>query len=265
MKFAAISASIALVILFSCSHKSNDQFSFNIIPKQGKGPVKEKEIVADFDEIRVAQSIEAEVIKSDKERIILSAPSDIIDDVVVETVGGKLYIHFKPGINISANRVKAKIYARDFSKLEASSSATINLKDQFTQEKTDIQVTSSATIQGNIEANELDIDVSSSGTFSGKVWAVDLDVDVSSSGDVNISGKTKNADLDASSSGTVSAKDVLSENADLKASSSGSISISVSKNLKATANSSGDINVVKTGNLQSQVVNENSGGSISIR
>lgn len=266
MKKTGILLFSAVCFLYSCN--SNAEGSgriFNLIPKEGKGIIKNKEYKLSFDEISVAQSIKAEVVKASEEKVVVTAPSDILEDVLVEKVGEKLYIHFKPGLNISARNVAVKIFAKDFSKIEASSSADINVRDQFTQNRTTIKVSSSGTIKGDFEANDLDIDVSSSGNYSGKVWAVDLDVEVSSSGDINLSGKAKNTEMDASSSGSINAGDLIAETADLKASSSGSVNLSVSQALSATANSSGDIDVIRKGNLQIISQKENSGGSISVR
>ena len=218
-----------------------------------------------FDEIKVTQSIDAEVIKSGEEKVVISAPSDIIDDVLVENSGGKLYIHFKPGINISSRNVRAKIYAKDFSKIEATSSASINVKDKFTQERNAVEVSSSASISGNLEANEMSIDVSSSGSFSGEIWAVNLKSEVTSSGEITVSGKTKNAEIEASSSGTFNAQHVVAEKAEIEASSSGSVSLSVSSQLNASASSAGDINVTRKGNLNVISQKESSGGSVSIQ
>ena len=172
--------------------------------------------------------------------------------------------HFKPNVNISARNVAAKIFAKDFSKIEASSSADIKIKDKFTQDKTDIEVSSSAGISGDLEANDLSIEVSSSGTFSGQIWAVNLSSEVNSSGDIKISGKTKNAALDASSSGTLNAQNVIAENAEIETSSSGSVSVSVSRQLNASASSSGDISVTKKGNINIISQKESSGGSVTI-
>lgn len=265
MKTFPILAVTVLAISLSCNAKSDNGFSFNINQKEGKGPVTNKEFKMDFDEIKVVQSISAEIFKSNEEKVVISAPSDLMNDILVENSGGKLYIHFKSGINISTHNIKAKIYAKDFTKIEASSSADIKVKDKFTQEKTDVEVSSSASISGDLEANEMSINVSSSGNFSGNVWAVNLKSEVNSSGDINISGKTKNADMDASSSGTLNAQNVISENAEIEASSSGTVNLSVSNQLNASASSSGDINVFRKGSLNVVSKKESSGGSVSIQ
>lgn len=265
MKILSISIFSAFLLLTSCNVKSDGGFPFNITPKEGNGIIKNKEFIMSFDEIKVAQSINAEIVKSDEEKVVVTAPSDILDEILVENSGGKLYIHFKPNLNISARNVSVKIFAKDFSAVKASSSATITIRDQFTQERTAIEASSSGTVKGNLEANDLSIDVSSSGTYEGKIWAVNLESAVSSSGDIIISGKTKNANLKASSSGTLNAKNVIAENAEVSASSSGDIILSVSNQLRASASSSGDISIIKKGALNVLSQKESSGGSISIQ
>lgn len=265
MKPVSVLLISAFCVFSSCNSNSDGGKIFNFVPKEGKGAIENKEYNLDFDEISVAQSIRAEVVKADQEKVIVSAPSDILNDILMEKTGDKLYIHFKRGLNISTKNISVKIFAKDFSKIEASSSADIKVRDKFTQDETTIKVSSSGSISGDFEANDLEIDGSSSGSYSGKVWAVELDVDVSSSADVNISGKAKKADMDASSSGSIDANGVTAEFADLKASSSGSVSLSVSNTLSATANSGGSVEVTKKGNLQIISKNENSGGSVNVR
>ena len=260
-----ILSSAAAALLLSCNLKSENVFSSSLVAKEGKGTIKTKQFVMNIDEIKVAQSIRAEIVKSDTEKVVITAPEDIIDDILVDNDRGEVYIHFKPNFNISARNVAAKIFVKDFSKLEATSSAKIVVKDKFTQDKTDVEVSSSASISGNLEANDLSIDVSSSGDFSGEIWAVNLESQVSSSADITISGKAKNAELHASSSGTLNAKNLVVDDAEIKASSSGSVSAGVKNQLNASASSSGDISVAKKGNLNIVSQQQNSGGSISVQ
>lgn len=265
MKTFSISILSAFLLLSSCNVKSDGGFPFNMTPKEGTGIIKSKTYNLSFDEIKVAQSINAEVVKSNEEKVVVTAPADILEDILVENNNGELYIHFKPNLNISARNVAVKIFAKDFSSIKASSSATIKIKDTFTQDATTIAASSSGSVQGNIEANDLTIDVSSSGTYSGKIWAVNLDSQVSSSGNIMISGKTKNAAMKSSSSGTLDANNVVAENAEVSASSSGNISLSVSNQLNAAASSSGSIAIYRKGNLNVISQKESSGGSVSIQ
>ena len=259
---------LTLVLALSSCNINNEKGNngiFNFSTKEGKGPLKDKTFTGNFDEIKVSQAIQAEVIKSDEEKVVVTAPDDILEDILVENNGGKLQVHFKPGLNISANRVAVKIFAKDFSKIQANSSANVVVKDQFTQDKTAIDVSSSGNVSGNLEANDFSVEANSSGGFFGKIWAVNLAVKTSSSGDVQATGKAKNTFVDVSSSGTFTGNQFVTENASLEASSSGSIEIGVSGTLNAKASSSGDIRVLKKGELKVAKQEENSGGSISIQ
>lgn len=256
---------LSAATLFSCNIKTDGGFPLNIGVKEGREPVTQKEYKMNFDGIKVAQSIDAEVVKANEEKVVISAPADLIPYVLVENSGGTVYIHFKPNTNISTRNISAKIFAKDFNALKASSSATIIVKDKFTQDRTDIEVSSSGTIKGELEANDLSVDASSSGTFSGKLWAVNLKSSVSSSGDVVISGKAKNATFRASSSGSINANNMTAENADVQASSSGDITLGVSNTLNASASSSGDIVITRKGAVNVLNKSESSGGSVTIR
>ena len=265
MKTLSISILSAFFLLTSCNVTTDSGFPFTITQKEGTGIIKNKEYNITFDEIKVAQSIKAEVVKANEEKVIVTAPADILDDILVENNNGQLYIHFKPNLNISARNVAVKIFARDFSSIKASSSASIIIKDQFTQDRTDIQVSSSGSIKGNLEANDVSLQASSSGSYSGKIWAVNFDGKASSSADVMVSGKAKNANITASSSGNFNAKEMIAESADLKASSSGSVRLAVEKELRASASSSGGITIDRKGSLNIVSQNKSSGGSILIQ
>ncbi|WP_417430450.1 head GIN domain-containing protein [Halpernia sp.] len=275
MKTSSFFFLIPLALITSCSIKVNDKDSdgdsfSNLFSSSktinGTGEFQHKTYNMDFDAIRVSSGIHAEVIKSDVEKIVISAPSDLLNEVLVEKSGGELKIHFKPNLNIrNSSSVKATIFAKDFSGLTASSSAKIVVKDKFTQDKIDVKASSSADITGNLEANKFSLQVSSSGSFTGKIWAIDFSGSVSSSGDAEISGSATNTTFHASSSGKLDATRFNTKNADLQASSSGDISMQVSENLSGSASSSGDINIEKTGSLKTQNIQKSSGGDISIR
>lgn len=268
MKTTIISAAFISLITASCTNSKSDSIvinPFNTTTVEGKGPVREKTFSGDFDELQVSTSIEATVLKSNEEKVVISAPSDLLDVILVENNNGKLHIHFKPNTNVRSNgMVRATVYAKDFSKLQANSSGSITLNDKFLTEKLSVDASSSGSVSGDLEANDFDINVSSSGNFKGKIWAVNLSGDVSSSGDVEISGEAKNADFDVSSSGSIDAKNLVVENADLDASSSGGIDVGVQNTLSASASSGGDISVSKRGNLNVTRSKESSGGSISV-
>jgi len=259
---------IALITLQSCVKIKSDDDGRVISFNGGKatGPITDKTYSGDFSSIEVSSGLDAEVIKSDTEKVIISAPSDIQDRILVENNSGELHVHFKSGfrINMSTNNIRVKIYAKDFNSIKANSSADITVRDKFTQDKMNVSVSSSGSINGDFEANDLSMKSNSSGTYKGSVWAVNASAEASSSGDIIIKGKAKDFSASVSSSGTINAKDVVAETARLEASSSGDVSLAVSKQVTASASSSGDVVVYKNGN-PSVTKNESSSGSVTIR
>ncbi|MBW7676085.1 head GIN domain-containing protein [Chryseobacterium chendengshani] len=266
MKCTAILLLSGMIILSSCNEKGEKSNWLPDVTNKDHGPLKQKEFNGDFDEIEVSQAIEAEIIKSDIEKVVISAPANIIDEVLVERTGGKVHIHYKTGFRVmNTNNVKATIYARDFMKLIANSAASITVKDKFTQEKTDIEASSAANIKGHLEANDMEISVDSSSSFEGKIWAVDLDVDASSAASIAISGKSKNAEMSSSSGSSIDGKGVTVENLKADASSGASLEVSASSTVDAEASSGGSVNVYKKGNVTMVKKEESSGGSVSIQ
>lgn len=268
MKYTAVLLFSGLMIVSSCKENERKDGKSTWLPdvtNKDHGPLKQKEFKGNFDEIEVSQAIEAEIIKSDVERVVISAPANIIDEVLVDNSGGELHIHYKNGFRVmNTNNVKAKIYAKDFKKLEANSAGIIVVRDQFTQDETDIEVSSSGHISGKLEANEMDIDAGSSGSFKGNIWAVNLNVEASSAGEVNISGKTKGANLNASSGSTISAKEMIAENVKAESSSGSNVEISVSSKFEGHASSGGSVKGIKKGNVTTVSKEESSGGSVTV-
>lgn len=269
MKYSAILLFSGFILLSSCKKNDSKEKESDWLPnvtRSDHGPSKTKEYTGDFDEIEISQAIEAEIIKSDVEKVVISAPENIINEILVENDGKELYIHYKKGFRVINNtKVKAKIYARDFSKLEANSAATIVVRDQFTQDKTDLEISSSGHISGKLEANEFKIDVGSSGSFKGNIWAVNLEVEAASSATVEMSGKAKTATLKASSGSDISAKNLLADLVKGESSSGANIEVGVVSQFEGSASSGGSLKGIKKGNVNVVSKEESSGGSVSLQ
>lgn len=260
---------LASVSNFSCIQKSgsNDVMFSHLLSDSGKGEVIEKSYSVDFDELQISTSLSAEVYKSSEEKIVVYAPSDLMQYVVVKQEERKVQvkIQFEGKLNISTDRIKIKVYAKDFDGLVANSSGSITLKDDFKFSDLDVKVSSSGNIKGNINGNNINIQTSSSGDFYGEVNARNLNMQTSSSGGIKITGKAENVTAQASSSGDIKAENLTADSAVLTTSSSADITIGVRQSVTASASSSGDINVIKRGELNKITKNESSSGSVNIR
>lgn len=265
---------LASVTNFSCiqtKNGSNDVMFSHLLSDSGKGDVIEKSYSVDFDELQISSSLSAEVYKSSEEKIVVYAPSDLMQYVVVKQEGRKVQVKIqsKGKLNISTDRIKIKVYAKDFDGLVANSSGSIILKDDFKFSDLDVKVSSSGNIKGNIKGNingnNINIQTSSSGEFYGEVNATNLSMQSSSSGGINVKGKVERVSAQASSSGDIKAENLTADSAVLTTSSSADITIGVRTSLTASASSSGDIDVVKRGDLSKVSKNESSSGTINIR
>ena len=265
---------LASVGNFSCiqskgsdgTNGSDIMFS-HLLSDSGKGDVIDKSYSVDFDELQISTSLKAEVYKSNEEKIVVYAPSDLMQYVVVKQEGRKVHVKIQSErkLSISTDRIKIKVYARDFDRLVASSSGSILLKDDFKFSDLDVKVSSSGNIKGNISGNNVNIQASSSGDYNGDVIAKSLNLQTSSSGGINIKGKAESVSAQSSSSGDIKAENFTTESAVLTTSSSADITIGVRTSLTASASSSGDINVIKRGELNKVTKNESSSGSVNIR
>ena len=261
---------LASVTNFSCiqnKNDSNDVMFSHILSDSGKGEVIDKSYAVDFDELQISTGLNAEVFKSNEEKIVVFAPSDLMKYVVVKQEGRKVQVKIQSEgkLNISTDRIKIKVYAKDFDRLAANSSGTIVVKDDFKFSDLDVKVSSSGNIKGNFRGNNINIQSSSSGEYHGDVNAKNLNLQTSSSGDIKITGKAENVNAQSSSSGDINGENLTAENAVLTTSSSADITIGVRNSLTASASSSGDINIIKRGDLNKVTKSESSSGSVNIR
>ncbi|WP_300669780.1 DUF2807 domain-containing protein [Soonwooa sp.] len=270
-KICAILLGLSLS-LSACSYsKSNGESSFtvggiNFGSNEGKGALTDKTYTFDFDEIKSSNSLSVEVVKSNTEKIVVNAPSDIIDQIEVVQEGSAAVIRIAKGVrNLSTNRVKVKVYAKDFSKISASSSSSIKVVDSFKSDRMDIAVSSSGSIGGSFDASSVSIQAGSSGSYSGQVIAKSVDAQVSSSGTISIKGRSESLNAQASSSGDLEAAEFTTDSAMLQASSSAGIKVGVRNSVTGSASSSADIVVLKRGDLQTKNVKESSSGSVTIK
>lgn len=270
MRINVLSALAISVVMLSCNqdnkHKKDDNSILPNISTNDDKSMKTKEYVGDFDEIITSSAVESEVIKADHERVVISAPAYLMEDVQVKFEGGKLSIGYKSGIRvINENRLKATIYAKDFKRLEANGASTIKLKDKFTQEKVDVSTSGAAEIEGDLEANDFGIDASGASSYKGNIWAINLNVVAASSADISLKGKAKNVSIEASSAADVSASDVVSEVAKIDASSSAEVSLGVITSIDAEASSAAEIKILKKGDVKILRKEESSSGSIVLQ
>ncbi len=125
-----------------------------------------------------------------------------------------------------------------------------------------ISASSAANVFGKnkITGSRLDLDVSSAADIEVEVDVEDLSVDASSSGDVEVSGRAKYLNIDVSSAGGVDAYDLEAEIVRVDASSGAGAKVFATKEINAEASSGASVRY--RGDPAKSRTDTSSGGSV---
>lgn len=256
---------LCAILSMACQNTNDRRSWFSEVATHDFGPIAKKTHSGNFSEIEISQAISAEFIKSEEEKIIISAPKEILDEILVEHSGDKVSVRYNAGIRpLSIGQVKAKVYTSDFEKISANSAANIILNDIYILERATINLSSGASFRGNVEANELSIDAASASIFKGKIWSNDLQIQASSGSTVSLSGIAKLADIAVSSASTLEGEKTTVRELKANSSSGSMLVIGVSEKLSANASSGAEIKIIKKGSRIAVQKDESSGGTISL-
>lgn len=202
--------------------------------------VKQERNVKGFDAIRVSHGIDIELSRGDF-NVVAEANDNLIDVLETEVSGNTLLV-FVDKSRIKNAHLKVYITAPDIRKINASSSSDVKL------------------INPMKSSSELSFEASSSASIEGEVDAPEISISVSSSGEVNLKGNCRNLNLGASSSGEIDAEDLKAENVIADVSSAGSVNTYASVSLKANASSAGEIRY--KGGSKKNSIKTSSAGSV---
>lgn len=204
------------------------------------GQDREERKLNSFDEVQVSQGIDAYLEKGTKESVKVEARGIPLDEVLTEVYGGRLKVH------LSKNRW------RDYSVTVYITYVSLD----------GISASSAANVTGKniIKGDRLDLDVSSAADIEVEVDVNDLSCDASSSGDIEVSGKTKYLDVEVSSAGGVDAYDLEAEIVKVDASSGAGAKVYATKEIDAEASSGASVRY--RGDPAKSRTDTGSGGSV---
>ncbi|MCE2963199.1 MAG: GIN domain-containing protein [Chitinophagales bacterium] len=258
LKIFLIGLGFVLSTLTSCR--------FHMTSNEGKGPQIEKVYNYKFTGIEQDNGIESKVFKSDENKIVINAPSDIMEKILVEEMGNDIvHIHVKKNSNISTNKVKVSVYTKELKSLDASSAAEIKVIDTFTSESIIIETTSGAEIYGSFKALKGLIKSSSGSSITMGFYGENAEINASSGSNIDLKGLAKTSQMKASSGSTIDAENYTSQLLTAESSSGGNISASATTKVSAKSSSGSRIAIYKRSNALEIEKNESSGGSVKIR
>ncbi|MDW8849119.1 head GIN domain-containing protein [Flavobacterium sp. MMLR14_040] len=231
-----IIATITALLFASCN------FNMNTVEGSGNVTTEKRIVEGDFKNISVSNAIDVVIEQSDATEITVEADDNLQKEIITKVENGTLIIKCKYSSfrNITMKKVTVKVPSLE--KIEASSASTVQSKNVFQGENMDLESSSAATMDLNIESDNISA-TSSSGSS------------------INVQGKALKVQTKASSGATVDAGKLLANEVNADVSSGGSINVHPIVSLKAEASSGGHINydiAPKTIEKKSS-----SGGSIS--
>jgi Putative auto-transporter adhesin, head GIN domain len=191
---------------------------------------KTKTIKVDrFEEINIVGSMDVELIASEQSDIIITAPSNVLPRIIVESQNNSLQIYSNPWKSFGFN-------------FQFGSNNRTLIKVPF-QKLTRIKLTGSGKLVSNspIVTEDLITNLNGSGDMSINVIADRLESSTSGSGDIKIIGKVNNLKSHIFGSGKIDALGLESQNAKVDISGSGDIKLWAIQNLEAKTFCSGSI------------------------
>lgn len=236
--------------------------------KTGEKPIKDKSYVGNFEKISVSNGLTANIYKSDEDRVVVSAPEDILDKIIVKFTNNKVDVSVDNKSNwlksVSTKKILVKIYVSKINGLNADSAAEITLKDAFEGQELTLNADSSASIYGNFTYDKIIANADSSGKIIGKIFADTASLKVDSSGTMKLEGKISKGNLNADSGGDLFAENVEMIDGEINSSSGGDVTIKVSGKISASSDSGASIRLKKIGE---PVISKStdSGGSVDIK
>jgi hypothetical protein len=165
-----------------------------------------------------------QLIKADKQKVEFKMITGDEKDLITVVKNNKLIIKIKSGMFSWNNNTKAsvKVYYTTLSGIEASSGSSIKSDELIYTSKMDVEVSSGAAADLEIETENIDAEVSSGGRLL-------------------LEGSAETAEFEVSSGANLNASKMVCDNVSADASSGGQIEVHVNKKLKADASSGGSI------------------------
>lgn len=231
-------ALVLALLLSSCGFDIN--FGDFGTGENGNGVVVEenREITETFTVVSASEGIDVYVTQGTDFDIAVKADENIMDLIGTDIKNGKLKIHAIENIGRATKNVYVTLPT--VTGLYASSGSHL-------------------TAENSIKSDKLDIDASSGALLEANVEVTGMEIDASSGANITLSGTAQEVYVDGSSGANIKAKDLMTSQCNADASSGANVSIHVSDNLTADASSGG--NIVYKGNPSVQK-NKSVSGSV---
>ncbi|MDF1697048.1 MAG: DUF2807 domain-containing protein [Saprospiraceae bacterium] len=180
--------------------------------------------IGNFDRIAVSTSVKVELIKSNTPNLEFKMLSGNEDHLITEVKNNTLIVKIKSGMFNGNNNSKAsvKVYYTSLDGIKASAGSAIRSANTITSSSMDVDVSSGAKVDLEIETGTIEVEAS-----SGAIASID--------------GSADKGMFEVSSGANINASDMECDHVSAEASSGGQIRVHANKKLTAEASSGGMI------------------------
>ncbi len=203
----------------------------------------ESRSLRDFNSVKISNSIEAELIKGDKNYIDIVASGIDLDKVETNISDGTLEVKLGRG-NFKSNSVKVTVIYVDLVEIQASTSAKVFVKDPLEYEEVFLSASTSSYIEVQVDADV--------------VYA-----EANTSARIILGGSANDLNLKVFTSAEVDGSNFQVQNAEVRANTASKSEFNVSETIKGNASTGARITFV--GDPRVIDVNTNTGGSIKAK
>ncbi|MFK7749910.1 MAG: head GIN domain-containing protein [Kordia sp.] len=178
--------------------------------------------VGDFDQVKVFDLIEINLIKSDENKVVITGADT--EDVEIVNKRGKLKIRMKFDRSFDGSQTFVEVYYKDVNTIDANEGAIIVANETITQPYLELKAQEGGKIIANLEVDKLD-----SKAVSGGI--------------IEASGKVKHQEIILNTGGIYEGKKLITEQTKVKVSAGGEAYVSASVLADAKVRAGGYIEI----------------------
>lgn len=177
-----------------------------------------------FNKVSASASVKVKLIKSDEQRVEYKMLKGDEDRLITEVKNDRLIVKIKNKAFNWNNNTKAavKVYYTELEAVSASAGATVKAEEPITGERVDVEVSSGAVMDVEVEASKVKAEASSGSRLL-------------------IEGSAEKGAFEVSSGANIDAVTLVCDNVKAEANSGGRMKVHANKKLHAEANSGGSI------------------------
>jgi hypothetical protein len=243
VKYKSVKIMKKLLFCIALSMAALSCIPSSVIRGSGRQVTGEFDIAPGYTSLEVSSGITVEFVRSDTGTGSITADDQVIEHVSIVEDGGRVKVSYEPFITVQSKvaTVVTMPLSENLSRLDVSSAAKVISAERLRASTMEIEGSSAAGVELDIDSGSVSFDLSSAANFSGNVVAQTLDVELTSAASCTVEGSASYATVNVSSAANFRGPDLVCTRAVVDASSAGSVEISATDELTAGASSGGSV------------------------